>query len=73
MHQKLHSLYFRSLVDIVVNRAELIGTERHMMKVQTVLLGSVRSEQYDRSSFGTRFLSRVPLGSFYGPCDASIM
>ena len=26
-------MYFKSLVDILVNRAELIGAERRMMKV----------------------------------------
>lgn len=34
IHPQLHSLYFQRLVDILVNRAELIGAERRMMKVR---------------------------------------
>lgn len=34
IHPHLHSLYFQSLVDILVNRAELIGAERRMMMVR---------------------------------------
>lgn len=30
-------MYFKGLVDIVVNRAELIGAERRMMKVSVLL------------------------------------
>lgn len=29
-------MYFKGLVDIVVNRAELIGAERRMMKVRVL-------------------------------------
>lgn len=33
IHARLHSLYFEGLVHVVVNRAELIGAERRVMKV----------------------------------------
>lgn len=33
IYPHLHSMYFKSLVDVLVNRAELIGAERRMMKV----------------------------------------
>eukprot|EP00752_Nemacystus_decipiens_P010357 g9227.t1 len=38
IYPRLHSLYFKSLVDILVNRAELIGAERRMMKIHDRLV-----------------------------------
>ncbi|CAM9204617.1 unnamed protein product, partial [Discosporangium mesarthrocarpum] len=37
IHSQLYSLYFKSLVDTIVNRAELIGAERAMMHVHDKL------------------------------------
>ncbi|CAB1113941.1 unnamed protein product [Ectocarpus sp. CCAP 1310/34] len=38
IYPHLHSMYFKGLVDIVVNRAELIGAERRMMKIHDRLV-----------------------------------